>query len=349
MALTYRDAGVDIDAGDALVERIKPLARPTMRPEVLAGIGGFGGLFALDLQEVHASRCWSPAPTASAPSSRSPSRPTGTTRSGIDLVAMCVNDIAWSAPSRSSSSTTSPPASSPPSRGREVVKGIAEGCRQAGCALIGGETAELPGFYAQGRVRPRRLLRSACVERPSIIDGKRGRPGRRGHRPGLHRAALQRLLAGAQGAAGAATRSTAGSPRSAATGRWPRCCSSRRASTPRSVLALLGAGEGQAIGPHHRRRAPRERAPQPAGRHPRGASRRGAGSGPPIFDLIEREGQVPRDEMYRTFNMGLGLTSWSPPATRPAAIAALREQWPRRLGRRRDREGGRRGHLRGEA
>ena len=90
--LSYRDAGVDIDAGDALVERIKPLAKRTMREGVLAGIGGFGALFEMP-QEATASRCWCPAPTASAPSSSSRSRSNRHDTVGIDLVAMSVNDI----------------------------------------------------------------------------------------------------------------------------------------------------------------------------------------------------------------------------------------------------------------
>ena len=89
--LSYRDAGVDIDAGDALVETIKPLARRTMRPEVLAGIGGFGAL--CEIPKRYRSRCWCRAPTASAPSSSSRSSSTRHDTVGIDLVAMSVNDV----------------------------------------------------------------------------------------------------------------------------------------------------------------------------------------------------------------------------------------------------------------
>jgi hypothetical protein len=78
-SLTYRDAGVDIDAGDALVDRIKPFAKRTMRPEVMGGIGGFGALF--EISKNSRSRCWFPAPTASAPSSSWPSSSTSTTPS----------------------------------------------------------------------------------------------------------------------------------------------------------------------------------------------------------------------------------------------------------------------------
>src|SRR5258706_2382955 len=172
--LSYRDAGVDIEAGDALVEAIKPFARKTMRPEVMAGIGGFGAL------------CGIPE------KSRVPVLVSGTDgvgtklnlafsvhqhdRVAIDLSGMSVNDVLC--------------------RGAEplffldyfacgkldnkvaanVVKGIAEGCELAGCTLIGGETAEMPGMYPEGEYD----LAGFCVgvvEKERIIDGRSIAPG----------------------------------------------------------------------------------------------------------------------------------------------------------------------------
>ena len=175
MPLTYRDAGVDIDEGDRLVDLIKPLARPTMRPEVLAGIGGFGGLFALDTKKYKE------------PVLVSGTDGVGTKLKvafdanrhdtvGIDLVAMCVNDVAvvgaeplffldYFATGKLSSEQAS-----------QVVKGIAEGCRQAGCALIGGETAEMPGFYAPGEYDLAGFS-VGVVERSRIVDGSRAAVG----------------------------------------------------------------------------------------------------------------------------------------------------------------------------
>jgi phosphoribosylformylglycinamidine cyclo-ligase len=172
--LSYRDAGVDIDAGDALVEAIKPYARRTLRPEVLAGIGGFGALCRIPKKY------------------REPVLVSGTDgvgtklklafalgrhdTVGIDLVAMSVNDVLvqgaeplffldYYACGRLDHRVAA-----------QVVKGIARGCELAGCALIGGETAEMPGMYPEGEYD----LAGFCVgvvERRRIVDGRSIRPG----------------------------------------------------------------------------------------------------------------------------------------------------------------------------
>src|ERR1700674_1514283 len=147
--VTYRDAGVDIDAGDELVERIKPRVRRSMRPEVLGGIGGFGALV-----EVPVDRYRKRVLVSGTDGVGTKLRLAIDTRRhdtvGIDLVAMCVNDIVvqgaeplffldYFASGKLDEDTTS-----------LVVRSIAEGCAQSGCALIGGETAEMPGLYASG-------------------------------------------------------------------------------------------------------------------------------------------------------------------------------------------------------
>jgi phosphoribosylformylglycinamidine cyclo-ligase len=145
MSITYKDAGVDIDAGESLVERIKPMARSTLRPEVLGGIGGFAAL------------CRIPSGYTD-PVLVSGTDGVGTKLKtalaagrhdtiGIDLVAMCVNDVLVTGAEPLFFLDYFATGALDVETAAQVVSGIAEGCRQAGCALVGGETAELPGLY----------------------------------------------------------------------------------------------------------------------------------------------------------------------------------------------------------
>jgi phosphoribosylformylglycinamidine cyclo-ligase len=318
MSLTYRGAGVDADEGDRLVELIKPLARPTLRPEVLAGIGGFGGLFGLDVKKY-----------------REPVLVSGTDgvgtklkvafaagrhdTIGIDLVAMCVNDVAvvgaeplffldYFATGRLAAE-----------QGVEVVKGIAEGCRQAGCALIGGETAELPGFYGDGEYDLAGFA-VGCVERSRIVDGTKVVPGDRIvgiASTGLH-------SNGYSLARKALLDKHPLDRRFAETG--DRTLADLLLEPTRiyakDVLALLEAVPvksfahitgGGLPGNVPRNLPDGTKAVIEERRWPR----------PPIFDLVQREGGVERDEMFRTFNMGLGLVAVVAPGDEAAAHALL--------------------------
>jgi phosphoribosylformylglycinamidine cyclo-ligase len=174
-SLTYRDAGVDIDAGDALVERIKPAVKRSMRPEVLAGLGGFGALFELPVE-----RFRRPVLVSGADGVGTKLRlaiETGRHNTiGIDLVAMCVNDVVvqgaeplffldYYATGKLSVDVAA-----------TVIEGIVEGCVQAGAALIGGETAEMPGMYAAGDYD----LAGFCVgiaEKDALLDGTKTKAG----------------------------------------------------------------------------------------------------------------------------------------------------------------------------
>ncbi|NBB92535.1 MAG: phosphoribosylformylglycinamidine cyclo-ligase [Gammaproteobacteria bacterium] len=167
-SLSYRDAGVDIDAGNALVDRIKPLVAATSRPEVLGGLGGFGGLFHLGDKY------------------RDPVLVSGTDgvgtklllarqldrhdTIGIDLVAMCINDILVCGAEPLFFLDYFACGKLDVDAASDVVAGIAEGCKQAGCALIGGETAEMPGMYGDGEYDLAGFAVGA-VERDGMIDG----------------------------------------------------------------------------------------------------------------------------------------------------------------------------------
>ncbi len=173
-SISYKDAGVDIDAGDALVERIKPLAKATMRPEVLTGIGGFGAVIEI-------------AKKYKEPVLISGTDGVGTKLKlafmlgkhdtvGIDLVAMSVNDILvqgaeplffldYFATGKLELDTA-----------EAVIRGIADGCKQAGCALIGGETAEMPSMYPDGEYDLAGFA-VGVAEKSKLIDGSSIKPG----------------------------------------------------------------------------------------------------------------------------------------------------------------------------
>jgi phosphoribosylformylglycinamidine cyclo-ligase len=327
MTLTYRDAGVDIDEGDRLVELIKPLARPTLRKEVLAGIGGFGGLFALDVAR------WKEPVLVSGTDGVGTKLKVAFAAGrhatvGIDLVAMCVNDVAvvgaeplffldYFATGKLSAE-----------QGAEVVKGIAEGCRQAGCALIGGETAELPGFYERGEYDLAGFV-VGCVERSRIVDGRGVAPGDAVlgiAASGLHSNgySLARKALLEQHPLDWSPPELAGKTLADALLEPTRIYA-------KDVLALLEAVPVKALahitggglpGNVPRNLPDGTRAVLDARRWPRA----------PIFDLVQREGEVPWDDMFLTFNMGLGLVAVLSPSDVPAAQALLAARgiasWP---------------------
>ncbi len=171
---TYRRAGVDIDAGDALVERIKPHVRRTLRKEVIGGLGGFGGLFAMPTGYTEPVLV---AGTDGVGTKLKVAFATGRHETiGIDLVAMCVNDIAVAGAEPLFFLDYFASGRLDVAVAESVIAGIATGCVQAGCALIGGETAELPGMYADGEYDLAGFA-VGVVERSKICNGARIEPG----------------------------------------------------------------------------------------------------------------------------------------------------------------------------
>ena len=314
--LTYKDAGVDIDAGNELVERIKPLVKRTRRAEVLAGIGGFGGLFAL------------PPGRYAEPVLVSGTDGVGTKLMlaqhlgvhdtiGIDLVAMCVNDVLvqgaeplffldYFACGKLDTDVAS-----------AVIAGIAEGCVQAGAALIGGETAEMPDMYAPGEYDLAGFTVGA-VERSEIIDGSAisegdivigiASSGPHSNGYSLIRKVLDR----------------AGDAQIDGVPAAERLLAPTRIYV-RSILALIQEvtvnGLAHITGGGITENIPRVLRGDLNVAIDTTSWEQGA-----VFDFLQERGNIETAEMRRTFNCGVGMIAVVNPAHAPAAIELLNQQ-----------------------
>ena len=298
--LSYRDAGVDIDAGDDLVERIKPLVRRTQRPECLGGIGGFGGLFELPTERYEKPVLVSGTDGVGTKLKLAITLDRHDTI-GIDLVAMCVNDILVVGAEPLYFLDYFATAALSPSQAESVISGIATGCELAGAALIGGETAEMPGMYQSGDYD----LAGFCVgvvEKKDIIDGRDIRAGDQViglASTGLHsngyslaRAIVDRSRASLDTPIGA---STLGQTLLTPTRIYVRSILDLLKTCPlRGIAHITGGGLPGNI--------PRV-LPDGLECHidPNAWHR------PEIFQWLQSQGQVADDEMWRTFNCGIGL------------------------------------------
>ncbi len=314
---TYKQSGVDIDAGNEFVRRIKPLVRGTFRPEVLADLGGFGGLFKLQ-----AERYKEPVLVSGTDG-------VGTKLKvafmmdrhdtvGIDLVAMCVNDIAVSGAEPLFFLDYFATGKLAVSKGEAVVRGIAEGCRQAGCALIGGETAEMPSFYPEGEYDLAGFA-VGVVDRPKIIDGATITPGDAVvglASTGLHSNgfSLARRALFEDGQLNIRSKLVdldrpLGDVLLTPTRIYAKQVLALAAEFPvKGIAHITGGGLTENL-------------PRVFPKACRAQIRRGAWPVPPIFSLIRKIGRVDEAEMYRVFNMGIGLALIVPARDVDALIA----------------------------
>ncbi|MDR1740526.1 MAG: phosphoribosylformylglycinamidine cyclo-ligase [Synergistaceae bacterium] len=312
-SVSYRDAGVDVDAGNRAVEEIREAVRSTYRPEVVGDIGGFGGLFSF---------------AAAREKYRDPILVSGTDgvgtklkvafmanrhdTVGIDAVAMCVNDVLAQGAEPLFFLDYLAVGKLAPLQVKEIVSGVAAGCRESGCALIGGETAEMPGFYAPGEYD----IAGFCVgvaERDALLprgvgpgDALVGLPSSGLHSNGF--SLVRKIFFDMAGMKVSdfvpALSSTLGDALLEPTRLYPRV-----------VLPLLQGGHGQAkdrlgrvkgvvhvTGGGFRDNIPRALPPGSGAR-----VRLGTWPVPEVFRLIQRLGDVPDPEMYAVFNMGIGM------------------------------------------
>lgn len=320
--IDYRQAGVDIAAGEAAVERITGLARSTFRPEVLRGLGGFAGFFAPDLkglrEPVLVSGCDGVGTKLKLAFAL---KDHGTI--GEDCVAMCVNDILVHGAEPLFFLDYLAVGKLEPEQVEQVVTGLARGCRVAGCALLGGETAEMPGFYAAGEYDLAGFA-VGMVERERIIDGQAARPGDLLiglPSTGLHSngyALARKVLLERGGLSLNERPAVLGGPTLGGEMLRPT-----RIYVP-EVLPLLQRftvrGMAHITGGGIPGNLPRILPPGL-----QAVIDTGSWGIPPIFGLIEEYGPVSREEMFRTFNMGIGYLMVLPPEEAPEAVAALSE------------------------
>ena len=317
-ALSYKDAGVDINAGNELVERIKPHVKRTTRPEVIGGLGGFGALCALP------SKYKEPILVSGTDGVGTKLRLAIDLKKhdtiGIDLVAMCVNDLVvqgaeplffldYYATGKLDVDVAS-----------DVVKGIAEGCVQSGCALVGGETAEMPGMYHAGDYD----LAGFCVgvvEKSNIIDGSKvqagdalialGSSGPHSNGYSLIRKVID--VAGINPATEQLAGKALGDQLLAPTKIYVK-----------SVLQLIAQVDVHAIS-HLTGGGFWENIPRVLPDNMKAVIDEKSWEWQPVFKWLQEKGNIDTYEMYRTFNCGVGMVIALPQADVEKALNVLRQ------------------------
>ena len=299
-SLSYRDSGVDIDAGNELVERIKPAVKATFREGCIGSIGGFGGLFELPLSRF-----------------RNPLLVSGTDGVGtklklaidldrldgigIDLVAMCANDIAVLGAEPLYFLDYYASGRLDVDRAQLVIEGIAEGCRLAGCALIGGETAEMPGVYQDGDFD----LAGFCVgivDKDQVIDGSRVEAGNRllaiaSSGPHSNGYSLIRKIVASREASyqQPCGEQTLGEALIAPTRIYARnLLELSQSCVPNAIAHITGGGLTENI-------------PRVLPAHLAARIELSARGLPPVFSWLQQAGGIADAELWRTFNCGIGM------------------------------------------
>jgi len=316
--LSYRDAGVDIDAGDALVDDIKKIVKSTRRPEVLAGVGGFGALVGLP------KKYKKPVLVSGTDGVGTKLRlgiDTGRVQGlGQDLVAMCVNDVLVSGAEPLFFLDYYATGKLDRKVAAQVIKGVAQGCKLAGCALVGGETAEMPGMYQAGDFDVAGFC-VAVAEQGKLIDGSKirvgdvliGLPSSGPHSNGysLVRKILDVAKADLKTPFGKGTLADA-----------------LMAPTHiyvKPVLKLLEQGIKVRGMSHITGGGITGNLPRCFGKGIAAVVDTQAWTRPTIFDWLQEKGGVAQDEMWRVFNNGVGFVAIVPRLQADAAIASLKK------------------------
>ncbi|MBP4051898.1 phosphoribosylformylglycinamidine cyclo-ligase [Chromobacterium violaceum] len=333
-SLSYRDAGVDIDAGDALVENIKPFAKRTMRPEVLGGIGGFGALVEISKKykepvlvsgtdgvgtKLKLAFDWNRHDTV-----------------GIDLVAMSVNDILVQGAEPLFFLDYFACGKLDVAQATEVIKGIAAGCEQAGCALTGGETAEMPGMYPAGEYDLAGFA-VGVVEKSKVISGRDIVPGdvvlglasNGVHSNGY--SLVRKIIDRAQPELDAPFDGdkTLRDAVIAPTRIYVKPLLKLMETLPVKGMAHITGG------------GITENTPRVLPDNTVAQIDAASWQLPKLFQWLQREGNVDIQEMYRTFNCGIGMVVVVAPEHAEQALALLREagETVYRIGQVRERQG----------
>ena len=317
-SLTYKDAGVDIDAGDALVEKIKSVTQSTRRPEVLSGLGGFGAL--CEIPEGYRKPVLVSATDGVGTKLKLAIDMGKHDTIGIDLVAMCVNDLIVCGAEPLFFLDYYATGGLDVDVATEVVSGIGEGCRQAGCSLIGGETAEMPGMYQKGDYDLAGFA-VGVVEKEDIIDNSRvqigdcliGLESSGPHANGysLIRKVLEVSDAKLDDPFGD---STLGDVLLAPTEIYVKTLQTLQAEMPVHAMAHITGGGIV------------ENLPRVMPDYTQAQIDTNAWQRPAIFDWLQMSGNIANREMLRTFNCGIGMIVCVAADKADAALAILQQQ-----------------------